>query len=243
MGLYRDEAVVIRTSRLGEADRIITLLTREHGRIRAVAKGVRRTKSKFGARLEPASTIDVQLHTGKTFDIITEAVSKENFGDELSSDYQKWTIASAILETAERFTLNEHEPSKQQYLLVVGALRSLAREEHAPSLILDAFLLRSLAVGGYAPALESCFRCEKSGPHRFFSLAGGGSVCSDCRPSGSATVSSDALALMGALISGEWSSADNVEQKVQREASGVVAAYLQFHLERSLRSLPLVERV
>lgn len=243
MGLYRDEAVVIRTSRLGEADRIITLLTREHGRIRAVAKGVRRTKSKFGARLEPASTIEVQLHTGKTFDIITEAVSKENFGDELSADYQKWTIASAILETAERFTLNEAEPSKQQYLLVVGALRSLARDEHAPSLILDAFLLRSLAVGGYAPALDSCFRCEKTGPHRFFSLAGGGSVCSDCRPSGSATVSSDALALMSALLSGEWSSADDVEQKVQREASGVVAAYLQFHLERSLRSLPLVERV
>jgi DNA repair protein RecO (recombination protein O) len=243
VGLYRDEAVVIRTSRLGEADRIITLLTREHGRIRAVAKGVRRTKSKFGARLEPASTIEVQLHTGKTFDIITEAVSKENFGDELSADYQKWTIASAILETAERFTLNEAEPSKQQYLLVVGALRSLARDEHAPSLILDAFLLRSLAVGGYAPALDSCFRCEKTGPHRFFSLAGGGSVCSDCRPSGSATVSSDALALMSALLSGEWSSADDVEQKVQREASGVVAAYLQFHLERSLRSLPLVERV
>jgi DNA repair protein RecO (recombination protein O) len=243
VGLYRDEAVVIRTSRLGEADRIITLLTREHGRIRAVAKGVRRTKSKFGARLEPASTIEVQLHTGKTFDIITEAVSKENFGDELSADYQKWTIASAILETAERFTLNEAEPSKQQYLLVVGALRSLARDEHAPSLILDAFLLRSLAVGGYAPALDSCFRCEKTGPHRFFSLAGGGSVCSDCRPSGSATVSSDALALMSALLSGEWSSADDVEQKVQREASGLVAAYLQFHLERSLRSLPLVERV
>jgi DNA repair protein RecO (recombination protein O) len=243
VGLYRDEAVVIRTSQLGEADRIITLLTREHGRIRAVAKGVRRTKSKFGARLEPASIIDLQLHAGKTFDIITEAVSKENFGDELSSDYQKWTIASAILETAERFTLNEYEPSKQQYLLAVGALRSLARDEHAPLLILDAFLLRSLAVGGYAPALESCFRCEKSGPHRFFSLAGGGSVCSDCRPSRSATVSSDALTLMGALLSGEWSVADDVEQKVQREASGVVAAYLQFHLERSLRSLPLVERV
>ena len=243
MGLYRDEAVVIRTSRLGEADRIITLLTREHGRIRAVAKGVRRTKSKFGARLEPASTIDIQLHTGKTFDIITEAVSRENFGDELSADYQKWTIASAILEAAERFTLNEQEPSKQQYLLVVGALRSLARDEHPPSLILDAFLLRSLAVGGYAPSLESCFRCERTGPHRFFSLAGGGSVCVDCRPSGSATVSAEALHLMGALLAGAWSDADESELKVQREASGVVAAYLQFHLERSLRSLPLVERV
>jgi DNA repair protein RecO (recombination protein O) len=242
VGLYRDEAVVIRTSRLGEADRIITLLTREHGRIRAVAKGVRRTKSKFGARLEPASTVDVQLHTGKTFDIITEAVSRENFGDELSADYQKWTIASAILETAERFTLNEQEPSREQYLLVVGALGSLARDEHPPSLILDAFLLRSLAVGGYAPALESCFRCESGGPHRF-SLAGGGSVCGQCRPSGSATVSPEALALMGALLTGKWSAADSIELKVQREASGIVAAYLQFHLERSLRSLPLVERV
>lgn len=243
MGLYRDQAVVIRTSRLGEADRIITLLTREHGRIRAVAKGVRRTKSKFGARLEPASTVDVQLHTGKTFDIITEAVSRENFGDELSADYQKWTIASAILETAERFTLNEQEPSREQYLLVVGALGSLARDEHPPSLVLDAFLLRSLAVGGYAPALESCFRCESGGPHRFFSLAGGGSVCGQCRPSGSATVSPEALALMGALLTGKWSAADSIELKVQREASGIVAAYLQFHLERSLRSLPLVERV
>jgi DNA repair protein RecO (recombination protein O) len=63
MGLYRDEAVVIRTQRLGEADRIITLLTRESGRIRAVAKGVRRTKSKFGARLEPGSYLDIQLYT------------------------------------------------------------------------------------------------------------------------------------------------------------------------------------
>ena len=243
MGLYRDSAVVIRTSRLGEADRIITLLTRDHGRIRAVAKGVRRTKSKFGARLEPASAVDLQLHTGKTFDIITEAVSHENFGEELSSDYQRWTIASAILEAAERFTLNEHEPAREQFTLLVGALSALARQEHAPSLILDAFLLRSLAVGGYEPALDKCFRCEKPGPHRFFSLGGGGSVCTDCRPSGSATVSAEALSLMSELLTGDWSSADGAELKVQREASGVIAAYLQFHLERSLRSLPLVERV
>jgi DNA repair protein RecO (recombination protein O) len=98
-------------------------------------------------------------------------------------------------------------------------------------------------VGGYEPALDKCFRCEKPGPHRFFSLAGGGSVCTDCRPSGSATVSADALSLMSALLTSEWTGADSAELKVQREASGVIAAYLQFHLERSLRSLPLVERV
>ena len=104
MALYRDQAVVLRTHKLGEADRIITLFTREHGRIKAIAKGVRRTKSRFGARLEPASYVDLQLYTGRTFDTITQAEAIENYGDALSSDYQNWTVASAILEAAERFT-------------------------------------------------------------------------------------------------------------------------------------------
>jgi DNA repair protein RecO (recombination protein O) len=71
--LYRDEAIILRTQKLGEADRIITLLTKEHGRIRGVAKGVRRTMSKFGARLEPGSHVDIQMHAGKTFDTITQS--------------------------------------------------------------------------------------------------------------------------------------------------------------------------
>jgi DNA repair protein RecO (recombination protein O) len=87
VALYRDNAVVIRTQKLGEADRIVTLFSREHGRIRAVAKGVRRTKSKFGARLEPGSYVDIQLYTGKTFDVVTQVESIENFGDALSSDF------------------------------------------------------------------------------------------------------------------------------------------------------------
>ena len=146
MALYRDEAIVIRTQKLGEADRIITLFTREHGRVRAVAKGVRRTKSKFGARLEPGSLVDIQLYVGKTFDIVTQVESLENFGDDLAADYQKWTIASTLLEAAERFTANEGEPALQQFLLLVGALKALAYESHDPSLILDAYLLRSLSI-------------------------------------------------------------------------------------------------
>jgi len=73
VAVYRDQAIVLRTQKLGEADRIITLFTKEHGRLRAVAKGVRRTKSKFGARLEPTSYVDLQLYAGKTFDIVTQA--------------------------------------------------------------------------------------------------------------------------------------------------------------------------
>ncbi|HEY3293780.1 MAG TPA: DNA repair protein RecO [Candidatus Nanopelagicaceae bacterium] len=242
MSLYRDQAVVIRTQKLGEADRIITMLTREHGRIRCVAKGVRRTKSKFGARLEPGSHIDVQLFIGKTFDTVTQVEAIENFGDELSRDYRRWTISSAILETAERFTSQEREPALQEYHLVVGGLRALAEARHDPSLILDAFLLRSLALGGYAPSMTICSRCEKPGPHRYFSLVGGGSVCADCRPSACATPAPETLTLMSALLSGDWINADASEGKYRREASGLIAAYLQWHLERGLRSLPIVER-
>lgn len=242
MSIYRDQAVVIRTQKLGEADRIITMLTREHGRIRCVAKGVRRTKSKFGARLEPGSHIDVQLFIGKTFDTVTQVEAIENFGDELSRDYRRWTISSAILETAERFTSQEREPALQEYHLVVGGLRALAEARHDPSLILDAFLLRSLALGGYAPSMTICSRCEKPGPHRYFSLVGGGSVCADCRPSACATPAPETLTLMSALLSGDWINADASEGKYRREASGLIAAYLQWHLERGLRSLPIVER-
>ena len=240
MSLYRDQAVVIRTQKLGEADRIITMLTRDHGRIRGVAKGVRRTKSKFGARLEPGSHIDVQLFVGKTFDTVTQVEAIENFGDAVARDYRRWTISSAILETAERFTSQEREPALQEYQLVVGGLRALAEDRHDPSLILDAFLLRSLALGGYAPSMTICSRCEKPGPHRYFSLVGGGSVCSDCRPSACATPAPETLELMTALLGGDWAEADASEGKYRREASGLIAAYLQWHLERGLRSLPLV---
>lgn len=240
--LYRDEGVILRTQKLGEADRIITLLTREHGRVRAVAKGVRKTSSRFGSRLEPATRVDIQLHSGRTFEIVTQVEILDPFGEILSGDYPRWTVASAILESAERFTAEEHEPALQQYRLVIGALRTLADQSHDAALILDAYLLRSLAVAGYAPALMECSKCAAVGPHRWFSLAGGGSVCTACRPAGAATPAPSTLELLAALLSGDWESADEAEPKARREANGLVAAYLQWHLERGLRSLPLVER-
>ena len=243
MSLYRDEAIVLRTQKLGEADRIITLLTREHGRVRGVAKGVRRTKSKFGARLEPGSHIDIQLYTGRTFDTVTQVESIFNYGEALTDDYSRWTIAGTILEAAERFTSHEHEPAFQEFKLVTGAMKALAENKYDPSMILDAYLLRSLAVGGYAPSLVNCSKCDAPGPHRYFSLVGGGSVCADCRPSASATPALETLKLMSDLISGDWESAMASELRNRREANGLIAAYLQWHLERGLRSLQIVERV
>ena len=240
MSLYRDEGVVLRVQKLGEADRIITLLTKKHGRVRAVAKGVRRTRSKFGSTVEPFSHVDVQLYAGRSLDIVTQAESITAYGDNLVGDYARYTSGTAVLETAERLTAEEREPSLRLFLLVLGALRTLA--ERDPSLVLDAFLLRAMSVSGYAPALLDCARCGSPGPHRAFSVPAGGTVCATCRPAGAASPSPLALALMADLMAGEWEAAEASDQRTRRDASGLVAAHLQWHLERGLRSLPLVER-
>src|SRR5437868_5043463 len=185
MTLYRDEGVVLRVQKLGEADRIITLLTKRHGRVRAVAKGVRRTRSKFGATVEPFSHVDIQLYPGRSLDIVTQAESLHAYGEQLVHDYPRYTAGTAVLETAERLTAEEKEPSFKLYLLVVGALKALS-DGRDSSLVLDAFLLRAMSVSGYEPALKVCARCGEVGPHRAFSPASGGAVCPDCRPAGAA---------------------------------------------------------
>ena len=242
MTLYRDEGVVLRTQKLGEADRIITLLTRRHGRVRAVAKGVRRTRSKFGATVEPFSHVDLQLYVGRSLDIVNQAESLTSYGDTLAGDYPRWTAGTAVLETAERLTAEEKEPSLRLFLLVIGALRALVEGEKDPSLVLDAFLLRAMSVAGYAPALSECAGCGAPGPHRAFSVPAGGTVCSTCRPPGAASPSPAALVLLSDLLTGNWEAAVVTDQRTRREGSGLVAAHLQWHLERGLRSLPLVER-
>jgi DNA repair protein RecO (recombination protein O) len=251
--LYRDEAVVLRVHKLGEADRIVTLLTRRHGRVRAVGKGVRRTNSRFGARLEPGSQIDVQLYTRlpegqaapggrRGLDVVQQTESLGAFGAQLAGDYARWTAASAICETAERLT-EEGEPALRLYLLVVGALRALVAREHDGGLVLDAFLIRAMSNAGWEPALRECAKCSRPGPHAAFNVAAGGAVCEDCRPAGSARPQPATIELMAALLGGDWSVADASADAERREASGLVAAHLQWHLERALRSLPLVDRV
>jgi DNA repair protein RecO (recombination protein O) len=270
---YRDDAVVLRTQKLGEADRIITLLTRHNGRVRAVARGVRRTKSRFGARLEPFTHVDVMIHNGRSLDSITQAEVIRSYGAPLVSDYPKYTAGTAMLETAERFTPVEKEPAIRQFLLLVGGLRALvdavepgtaeAEAEPAadagpgeleepggaaprdPRMVLDAFFLRSLTFAGYAPALEACARCGTDGGTRplvAFAVQAGGMVCDGCRPPGSASPAAPTTELMIALLRGDWDKAMRSERRHRVECSGLVAAYLQWHLEHSIRSLRHVER-
>ena len=245
--VYRDDALVLRVQKLGEADRVITMLTRRHGRVRAAAKGVRRTTSRFGARLEPFSHVDVQVvgelgnhHRG--LHTIRQVESISLYGKQLGRDYPAYTAASAIVEVAERLTPVEHEPALRLFQLTLGALRALAAREHASTLVLDAFLLRAIATAGWAAALTECAVCGAPGRHGAFNVAAGGVTCPDCRPPGSTHPAPATLELMIALASGDWRVADASTPTHRRECSGLVAALLQWHLERGLRSLPLVDR-
>lgn len=241
MPTYRDEAVVLRTHKLGEADRIVTMLGRTHGKIRAVAKGVRRTGSRFGSRLEPFMVADLQLYRGRSLDIVQQAVSLGSYGSEISADYGRYTAASAMVETADRVT-GDDGGGLQQYLLLVGGLRSLARGEHDPSLTLDSYLLRSLSIAGWAPSFGDCAVTGAPGPHSSFVVQLGGMVADEVAPPGAPRVSADTLALLGALLSGDWEVADAADSRTRNQASGIIAAFTQFHLERGLRSLPHVDR-
>ncbi|MBF6455768.1 DNA repair protein RecO [Nocardia cyriacigeorgica] len=242
MRLYRDHAVVLRQHKLGEADRIVTLLTRQNGLVRAVAKGVRRTKSRFGARLEPFAYIDVQLHPGRNLDTITQVHTVEANAAGIIDDYGRYTTACAVLETAERLAGEERAPAARLHILTAGALRAIAAGQRPHELVLDAFLLRAMGFAGWAPALDECARCATPGPHRAFHVAAGGAVCVHCRPPGAATPGPGVLDLMVALHRGEWDFVDTVPDATRRQASGLIAAHLQWHLERQLRTLPLIER-
>jgi DNA repair protein RecO (recombination protein O) len=232
VSLHRADGIVLRTQKLGEADRIITILTREQGR----------------ARLEPFAHVDFQVFSkhNRSLDMITQAETIAPYGERIVNDYSRYTAGTAMLETAERLTDAEGEPAVQQYLLLLGGLRALTAAEHAPGLVLDAFILRSMAVAGYAPSFYDCAQCgaepADNAPWRFFAVAAGGVVCPSCKPPASAVPQRATLDLLGALLAGEWETADASEERHRREGSGLVAAYLQWHVERGLRSLRLVER-
>jgi len=242
MALYRDEAVVLRTQKLGEADRIITLLTRGNGRVRAVAKGVRRTSSRFGSRLEPFTHVDLQLAEGRSLDVVTQAETLSPYGSRIGSDYEKYTAGTVMLETAERLVVEERQPAVQQFLLLVGAMRAMSTDQRSPSQVLDSFLLRSLAVAGYAPSFAACARCGAQGPHRAFNPAAGGILCGECRTPGSASPALETVQLLGALLAGDWDVVEASDPRHRREATSLVAAYLAWHLERGLKSLAHLQR-
>jgi len=237
--LYRDNGVVLRTIKLGETDRIVTVFTQGRGKIRAVAKGVRKPGSRFGARLEPTSHVAVQCYEGRELDVVTQVESLDVFRS-LREGYGPLTHALSMLEAIDQVSL-ERERNPAMYRMLVGALRTLST---TPSpVVTPAFFWKLLSLEGFHPLLDTCARCGADGPFTAFDLAEGGVLCDDCAPhAGGRHVDDAAIAFLARIVGGDVRGA--LADPPPPEVIGVVerlgVSALEYQLERRLRSASLL---
>jgi DNA repair protein RecO (recombination protein O) len=237
MGLYRDEGIVLRTHKLGEADRIVSILTRRHGKVRAVAKGVRKTKSKFGARMEPPTHLQLQLYEGRSeLHIIDQAETIDHFRA-IRDDLDRLTRAVSMLEAADQLGL-DGEPNAALYQMLLGALRALAG--HSGPLVLPAFFLKVLALEGFRPVVDRCVECGEESDLVSFDLESGGTRCSAHRIG--PAISAEAVALLNDILGGRLGSALNESSSAATtEIDHLATRALEHHLERRLRSVAILD--
>lgn len=242
--LYKDEAVVLRTMRLGEADRIITLAGKNSGKIRAVAKGVRRTKSRFGGRLEPFSHLSLVLWRGKSgLDTVTQAEIIEPFRA-VRENLELFSLGQVMLEACDR-VIQESEPSARMLGNLVDSLHRLSSD--GSPLVLAGFLLRLCAIAGFAPCMEACAECGK--PASWFSPPQGGAVCPRCRSHDAEEVGTVVLELMSDLAGSDFVGpvpARTVRPRAPyvrdaETACRLARFYTEYHMERRLRSAAAAE--
>ena len=239
--IHRDEGIVLRTYKLGEADRIVVVLTKARGKVRAVAKGVRKTKSKFGSRLEPMSHCVLQFYEGRELDLVTQAETIDNFRA-VREDLDRIGRGVSMLEVADQLA-QEGEVNPQLYRMLLGALRTL--ESSASPLVTPAFYWKVLALEGYRPEVDACVQCGADDtPLVAFDLESGGMLCRVCRRG--TPVSAEAVAMMrqilggglnDALAAGEAPDAAGVVHEVDQLATRAV----EHHLERRLRSVNVLD--
>lgn len=235
---YRDDAIVLRTYKLGEADRIIVMLTAEHGKVRAVAKGVRKTRSKFGSKLEPASHVAIQLYRGRgDLDTVTQVEAKENLSA-LRDDLDRLTTAISMLEAVDHIA-QDREANPELFRMLAGALRTVAAD-NAP-LTAAGFFWKLLALEGFAPMLDACVVCGRAEDLVAFDLDSGGVRCASDRLG--RPVSADALDIIRLMLGGHLGAALQLPTSpAVVEVNTLAASAVEHHVERRLRSLTVLDR-
>jgi DNA repair protein RecO (recombination protein O) len=231
--LYRDSAVVLRTHKLGEADRIVVLMTRGHGKVRAVAKGVRRSGSRFGSRLEPGSHVNLQLHEGRgDLDTVTQAETVEPHA-RTREDLSRLGHAAALLEAVEQLA-QDREPAHRLFDMLVGGLRTV--EGRNPPTVVAAFYLKLLAVEGVAPQLDACVSCGADDGTLWWAPEAGGVRCGPC--GGGRAVAPESLAVARAVLGGGLNAVlDLPAGPVAHDVEALASGLLEAHIERRLRAI------
>ena len=237
MSLYHERGVVLRTHKLGEADRIITFLTRDRGKVRAVAKGVRKTKSRFGGRLEPPTHVDLLLYEGRELDIVTQAETLDHFGP-LRDDYERLSRAVSMLEAADQ-VVQERQANPRLYRMLVGALQALATRD--TPLVVPAFFLKVLSLEGYRPQVDECAQCGAEDGLVSWAIEEGGLRCSAHRQG--PAISPEAVVVLQRILGGQLADALNEPPSPHTaELDHLATKALEHHLERRLRSVATLHR-
>lgn len=237
--LYRTEAVVLRRGELGEADRILTVYSPDYGKLRLVAKGVRKVRSRKAGHLEPFTRVELQIARGRDLDVITQAQAID-LHTGLHHDLERFGYAAYVVELMDRFTVQEGE-SRGLYRLLVDTLDRLA-EPCEPAAVVDYYQLRLLDLLGYRPELFRCLGCgaEVRPVDQYFSAAAGGAVCPDCGPR-RPEARRMSLAALKVLRHYQRSTfaravAPRVRFEVLDEAGLVLETYVSYLLERRLQA-------
>jgi DNA repair protein RecO (recombination protein O) len=244
MGTYRDQGIVLRSYKLGETDRIVHLLTQGRGKVRAVAKGVRRPGSRFGGRLEAYSHVDLQLYEGRNLDIVNQAELIAAHAA-VREDFARSACASVMVELTD-VVAQEGEKDNALFLQLRAGLQALDARPEEPTVFVDAFLLRAASVVGFHVFTDACAICRRTGPHAFLSVKGGGTLCADCAPTGTRAVDPAVVEVVAALARhGEFASLPQLARDrpdATRTAASYARAFVEHHLDRTLRSYPAVPR-
>jgi DNA repair protein RecO (recombination protein O) len=252
--VYASEAIVLRRTDFGEADRILTLFTPAYGKVRAIAKGARRTTSRLAGHLEPFTRTQLLLATGRDLDIVTQAEARERL-DALRDDVWHATGAWYIAELVDRF-LEDADPHPRLYRLFVHTLELLNSQsgpqsgagDHTRSWLgLRYFELHLLDELGYRPALHTCAGCdtplrpEENG----YSAELGGALCPACSRYAQRRVSLPALKVLRLLQTTEWEAVPRLrlDTMLQGEIEGILQGTLRFHLDRDLKSWSFLHSV
>jgi DNA repair protein RecO (recombination protein O) len=238
MALYRDHGIVLRTYKLGEADRIVVFLTREHGKVRGVAKGVRKTGSRFGAKLEPTAHLALQLYEGRgELETVTQVEVVDRFPT-IRGDYDRYGHATVLLEAVDQFA-REGEPDARLYQMLLGGLRTL--EAGDGPLVVAAFLWKLLAYEGFSPLVDACAGCGTDEGLVAFELSQGGVLCRSCRRG--SRVTPEALELLAMVLGGRLNEALALPASpVTVEVDHLATVSLEHAVERRLRSVAVLEQ-
>jgi DNA repair protein RecO (recombination protein O) len=234
---WSDEAIVLGSRKSNESNRVVFLLTREHGRIAAAANGVRKTKSRIGARLEPMNHVEVLVKPGRGLAVVDE-VRLVSVHHRLHSDLGRMSQGMAMLEAVDRIT-PDHEPVPLIFELLRRALATL--DERRSPVMLAAFYLKLLALEGSAPQLDACVGCGSAENLVGFDIVQGGTQCGSCRMG--AAFSVQALEVLRMVLGGNLRAALDLEESAAvNEANQMVMAMMEAHLERRIRSLGVFDR-